>query len=170
VSCEDGGGKGGESPSTECAGPTREEKNHATIVLGGVVRKKPCGVSADECSQLMGICRMKVGTVHVSNSRWASYSDLPGGRSLLRRLGRAVVVVLARAPDAMHRLRVTEFVRAVEHLRDGSRRAVQRDLTLARLVLAGPDVNHAPYPWRFDAPHLVRNHAPARPNQPGDRP
>jgi hypothetical protein len=29
----------------------------------------------------------------------------PGGRSLLRRLGRLVVVVLARAPDVMHRLR-----------------------------------------------------------------
>ena len=29
------------------------------------------------------------------------------------------MVVLARAPDVMDRLRVAEFVRAVEHLREG---------------------------------------------------
>ena len=80
----------------------------------------------------------------------------PGGRSLLRRLGRVVMVVLARAPDVMHRLRVAEFVRAVEHLRDGlSRRAAQRDLTLARLVLVVPDVKHALTRGAFDVSHLV---------------
>lgn len=38
---------------------------------------------------------------------------------LLRRLGRVVVVVLARASEIMLRARVPEFVRAREHPRDG---------------------------------------------------
>jgi len=44
----------------------------------------------------------------------------------------------------MLRVRVPEFVRALEHPRDGvAGRTVQRDLTFACLVLAVPDVERA---------------------------
>jgi hypothetical protein len=68
-----------------------------------------------------------------------------------------VVVVLAGAPQIMLRLRVPEFVRALKHPRDGvAGRAIQRDLTLARLVLAVPDVEHALTCGALDVPHLLQ--------------
>lgn len=75
----------------------------------------------------------------------------PGAVPLLRRFGGVVVVVLAGAPEIMLRVRVREFVRALDHPRDGvASRAVQRDLTLARLVRAVPCAR--PYPWRSRRP------------------
>ena len=43
----------------------------------------------------------------------------PGAVPLCRRIGRVLVVVLARAPEIMLRVRVRKFVRALEHPRDG---------------------------------------------------
>jgi hypothetical protein len=49
-----------------------------------------------------------------------------------------------------------EFVRALKHPRDGvASRNIQRDLALARLVLAVPDVEHALTRGAFDVPHPV---------------
>jgi hypothetical protein len=80
----------------------------------------------------------------------------PGTVPLFRRLGRVAVVVLARGPAIMLRVRVREFVRALEHPGEGvAGRAVQRDSPFARLVLAVTDVEHALARRALDVPHLL---------------
>src|SRR5262245_66181743 len=70
---------------------------------------------------------------------------------------RVVLVVLIRAPEVMLSVRMSEFVCPFEHPRDGiARRAVQRDPTLARFVLAVPDVQHSLTDGALDVPRLIK--------------